>query len=163
MAVYEGRGNARTGLVFGLRGVGEWANGRTCALCFIPDLVLAFVTAATAQSTEIEQLRLAAEQGDAAAQFNLGVMYQRRWRSPGLSGGRAVVPPGGGLQPGTERPSWPGAVPDDPGRGVGDGEAGGARRAEEPSGRTRAGGRPQAGGAAGARDRRGRGAAEGDL
>ena len=27
MAVYEGKGNARSGLVFGLRGVGEWANG----------------------------------------------------------------------------------------------------------------------------------------
>ena len=38
-------------------------------------LVLVFAVAVAAQSTEIEQLRLAAEQGDASAQFNLGFMY----------------------------------------------------------------------------------------
>ena len=38
-------------------------------------LVLVFAAAVAAQSTEIEQLRLAAEQGNAAAQYNLGVMY----------------------------------------------------------------------------------------
>ena len=38
-------------------------------------LVLVFAVAVAAQSTEIEQLRLAAEQGYARAQFNLGVMY----------------------------------------------------------------------------------------
>ena len=38
-------------------------------------LVLVFVAAVAAQSTEIEQLRLAAEQGDADAQHNLGFMY----------------------------------------------------------------------------------------
>ena len=38
-------------------------------------LVLVFAVAVAAQSTEIEQLRLAAEQGDASAQYNLGVMY----------------------------------------------------------------------------------------
>ena len=39
-----------------------------------------------------------------------------------LSGRRA----GGGVEPGAERPSWPGAVQDEPGRGVGDGPTGGA-------------------------------------
>ena len=38
-------------------------------------LVLVFAVAVAAQSTEIEQLRLAAEQGVASAQFNLGLMY----------------------------------------------------------------------------------------
>ena len=38
-------------------------------------LVLVFATAVAAQSTEIKQLRLAAEQGHASAQSNLGVMY----------------------------------------------------------------------------------------
>ena len=38
-------------------------------------LVLVFAVAVAAQSTEIEQLRLAAEQGYARAQYNLGVMY----------------------------------------------------------------------------------------
>ena len=38
-------------------------------------LVLVFAGGVAAQSTEIEQLRLAAEQGDASAQFNLGVRY----------------------------------------------------------------------------------------
>ena len=38
-------------------------------------LVLVFAAAVAAQSTEIEQLRLAAEQGDASAQYNLGFMY----------------------------------------------------------------------------------------
>ena len=70
---------------------------------------------------------------------------------------------GGGVEPGAERPSWPGAVQDEPGRGVGDGEAGGARRAEERGGPERAGRRQPESGAAKAGDRRGRGAAEGDL
>ena len=38
-------------------------------------LVLVLATAATAQSTEIEQLRSAAEQGDADTQFRLGIRY----------------------------------------------------------------------------------------
>ena len=38
-------------------------------------LVLVFAVAVAAQSTEIEQLRLAAEQGDAFAQNRLGSMY----------------------------------------------------------------------------------------
>ena len=38
-------------------------------------LVLVFAVAVAAQSTEIEQLRLAAEQGYASAQTNLGFMY----------------------------------------------------------------------------------------
>ena len=38
-------------------------------------LTLVFAAAVTAQSTEIEQLRLAAEQGDANAQYNLGLTY----------------------------------------------------------------------------------------
>ena len=38
-------------------------------------LVLGFAVAVVAQSTEIEQLRLAAEQGEAEAQFNLWVRY----------------------------------------------------------------------------------------
>ena len=38
-------------------------------------LVLVFAVAVAAQSTEIEQLRLAAEQGYASAQYNLGLMY----------------------------------------------------------------------------------------
>ena len=38
-------------------------------------LVLVFAVAVAAQSTEIEQLRLAAEQGDASDQTNLGFMY----------------------------------------------------------------------------------------
>ena len=38
-------------------------------------LVLVFAAAVASQSTEIEQLRLAAEQGDAAARFNLGLVY----------------------------------------------------------------------------------------
>ena len=38
-------------------------------------LVFVCVAAVTAQSTEIEQLRLEAEQGDAGVQYNLGVMY----------------------------------------------------------------------------------------
>ena len=38
-------------------------------------LVLVFAVAVAAQSTEIEQLRLAAEQGHAQAQYNLGFMY----------------------------------------------------------------------------------------
>ena len=37
-------------------------------------LVLVFAVAVAAQSTEIEQLRLAAEQGD-ASDLNLGFMY----------------------------------------------------------------------------------------
>ena len=49
---------------------------------------------------------------------------------------------GGEIEPGAERPSWPGAVQDDPGRGVGDGRTGGARRAEERGGPGRAGRRP---------------------
>ena len=44
-------------------------------------LVLVFAVAVAAQSTEIEQLRLAAEQGDASAQFNLGVMDADRPRA----------------------------------------------------------------------------------
>ena len=40
-------------------------------------LVLASVAAATAQSAAIKQLRLGAQQGDAAAQSNLGGMYRR--------------------------------------------------------------------------------------
>ena len=38
-------------------------------------LVFVCVAAVIAQSTEIEQLRLQAEQGIAIAQFNLGSMY----------------------------------------------------------------------------------------
>ena len=38
-------------------------------------LVLVLTAAVAAQSTEIENLRLAAEQGDAGAQHDLGVMY----------------------------------------------------------------------------------------
>ena len=38
-------------------------------------LLLVFAAAVAAQSTEIKQLRLAAEQGVAEAQFRLGVMY----------------------------------------------------------------------------------------
>ena len=38
-------------------------------------LVLVFAGGVAAQSTEIEQLRLAAEQGDASAQFRLGLLY----------------------------------------------------------------------------------------
>ena len=38
-------------------------------------LVLILAAAVAAQSTEIEKLRLAAEQGDAVAQSTLGVMY----------------------------------------------------------------------------------------
>ena len=40
-------------------------------------LVLVYTAAVTAQSTEIEQLRLEAEQGNANAQCNLGEMYHR--------------------------------------------------------------------------------------
>ena len=86
---------------------------------------------------------------------------------PGRSAGRSAPggrpEAGGGVEPGAERPSWPGAVQDDPGRGVGDGPTGRARRAEERSGPGRAGRRQQAGGAAGAGDRPDRSAAEGDL
>ena len=46
------------------------AHGLTAAI-----LVLVFVGAVAAQSTEIEHLRSAAEQGDAVAQYSLGVMY----------------------------------------------------------------------------------------
>ena len=61
-----------------------------------------------------------------------------RRAQPGRSAGRS--PPGrrpeagGGVEPGAERPSWPGAVQDEPGRGVGDGpsrrgaSSGGTRR-----------------------------------
>ena len=70
---------------------------------------------------------------------------------------------GGSVEPGAKRPSWPGAIQGDPGRGIGDGPTGGARGAEERSGPGRAVRRPQASGAAEAGDRRGRGAAEGDL
>ena len=38
-------------------------------------LVLVFAAAVAAQSTEIEQLRLDAKQGDASAQFRLGLRY----------------------------------------------------------------------------------------
>ena len=41
-------------------------------------LVLVFAAAVAAQSTEIEQLRSAAEQGVARAQFNLGRMHANR-------------------------------------------------------------------------------------
>ena len=40
-------------------------------------LVLVYTAAVADQSTEIEELRLQAEQGDASAQYNLGVMYDR--------------------------------------------------------------------------------------
>ena len=40
-------------------------------------LMLVYTAAVTAQSTEIEQLRLEAEQGNANAQCNLGEMYHR--------------------------------------------------------------------------------------
>ena len=90
-----------------------------------------------------------------------------RRAQPGRSAGRSAPgrrpEAGGGVEPGAERPSWPGAVQDEPGRGVGDGEAGGARRAEERGGPERAGRRQPESGAAKAGDRRGRGAAEGDL
>ena len=86
---------------------------------------------------------------------------------PGRSAGRSAPgrrpEAGGRVEPGAERPSRPGAVQDDPGRGVGDGSTGRARRAEERSGPGRAGRRQQAGGAAGAGDRPDRSAAEGDL
>ena len=90
-----------------------------------------------------------------------------RRAQPGRSTGRSAPgrrpEAGGGVEPGAERPSWPGAVQDDPGRGVGDGEAGGARGSDKRGGSGRAGRRQPTGGAAGTRDRRGRGAAEGDL
>ena len=81
-------------------------------------MVLVLAAAAAAQSTKIVQLRLDAEQGDAHAQYSLGVMYDTgkgvpqdyvqahtlinrtgRFTSdyrvceapPGLPGGRAVV------------------------------------------------------------------------
>ena len=54
-----------------------------------------------------------------------------RRAQPGRPTGRggAIRRPGtgGGLQPGAECSSWPGAVQDDPGRGVGDGPTSGAR------------------------------------
>ena len=90
-----------------------------------------------------------------------------RRAQPGRSAGRSAPgrrpEAGGGVEPGAERPSWPGAVQDEPGRGVGDGPTGGARRAEERGGPERAGRRQPESGAAKAGDRRGRDAAEGDL
>ena len=77
------------GLDLGLGGVGKWADwleesrGRDemeirtkhrVPVLNAAILVLAFAAAMAAQSTEIEQLRLAAEQGDASAQLNLGHM-----------------------------------------------------------------------------------------
>ena len=65
------------GLIGGSRGRDEMEI-RTKHRALVPNaaiLVLVFATAVAAQSTEIDQLRLAAEQGDASAPFSLGFMY----------------------------------------------------------------------------------------
>ena len=115
----------------------------------------------------LEKTRKAWEQEANRALERAGRVRAHRPPQPGRSAGRSTPGrrpgAGGGVEPGAERPSWPGAVQDEPGRGVGDGEAGGARRAEERGGPERAGRRQPESGAAKAGDRRGRGAAEGDL
>ena len=65
------------GLIGGKLGGTQWRFGmkHRAHVLNAAILVLVFAVAVAAQSTEIEQLRLAAEQGDASAQFNLGFMY----------------------------------------------------------------------------------------
>ena len=115
----------------------------------------------------LEKTRKAWEQTANRALERAGRAERIDGAQPGRSAGRSAPgrrpEAGGGVEPGAERPSWPGAVQDDPGRGVGDGPTGGARRAEERGGPERAGRRQPESGAAKAGDRRGRGAAEGDL
>ena len=81
MAVYEEKENARTGLIFWFEGRGRMGQRRSgmkhrAHVLSATILVLIFASPTVAQfPTEIEELRLAAEQGVASAQGNLGVMY----------------------------------------------------------------------------------------
>ena len=81
MAVYEEKENARTGLIFWFEGRGRMGQRRSgmkhrAHVLSATILVLIFASPTVAQfPTEIEELRLAAEQGDPDAQSNLGIMY----------------------------------------------------------------------------------------
>ena len=83
MAVYEGKGGSqgRVGFWFERRGrMGQRTSGmkHRAHVLSATILVLVFASCAVAQSpTEIEELRLAAEQGDADAQYELGRMYNK--------------------------------------------------------------------------------------